>query len=510
MKKHAQIMVLTLIAGVSILFGMVLASGIKLTPASLAESGLAPASLRQSPAPASESSRPGYPSFADIVEKANPAVVSIISTEMVEPGQGGQNHGPFEFFFGPNGPERRKGGGSEPRREDSGGSGFIISEDGYILTNNHVIEGADKIRVILEDDDNEYKADVVGTDPSTDLALIKITSEKKLPTVPLGDSDGLRVGEWVIAVGNPYYYEHTVTVGVVSAKGRKLNEISKDPSLDEFIQTDAAINFGNSGGPLLNVSGEVIGVNSAISSVGQGIGFAVPINLAKAILPQLKATGHVQRGYLGIRLRNVTTDLKDAFALKDTKGALVEDVEKGLPGDRAGLKPGDVIVAVDGKNIATMDELVKIISAREPGSRVKLSVMRDGRPTVLTARLEDRGQYLNAKRASSSSEEKEPEAEGERRLGVTVDDLTQAIRRQLDLDETVAGVVVTDVSQTSEAFEQGVARGQVITSVNRVGVSSLTEFRREMAKVRPGSKILLRVYSPNNDLWRFVVIKNEE
>ena len=510
MKKHAQLMVLTLIAGVSILFGMVLASGVRLTPPTLADSGMSPAALRQA---SNDSSRPGYPSFADIVEKANPAVVSIISTEMVEPGQGGPNFhgGPFEFFFGPNGPERRKGGGSEPRREDSGGSGFIISEDGFILTNNHVIEGADKIRVILEDDDNEYKAEVVGTDPSTDLALIKITSDRKLPTVPLGDSDGLRVGEWVIAVGNPYYYEHTVTVGVVSAKGRKLGEISKDPSLDEFIQTDAAINFGNSGGPLLNVNGEVIGVNSAISSVGQGIGFAVPINLAKTILPQLKATGHVQRGYLGIRLRNVNTDLKDAFALKDTKGALVEDVEKGLPGDRAGLKPGDVIVAVDGKNISNMDELVKIISAREPGSRAKLSVMREGKPVVLTARLEDRGQYLNAKKASSSSEEeREPEAEGERRMGITVDNLTQSIRRQLDLDDSVSGVVVTDVSQSSEAFEQGVARGQIITSVNRVPVTTLSEFRREMAKVRPGSKILFRVFSPNNDGWRFVVIRNED
>ncbi len=510
MKKHAQLMVLTMIAGVSILFGMVLASGVKLTPPSLADSGMAPAALRQTSA--SDSSRPGYPSFADIVEKANPAVVSIISTEMVEPGQGGPNfHGPFEFFFGPNGPERRKGGGAEPRREDSGGSGFIISEDGFILTNNHVIEGADKIRVSLEDDDNEYKAEVVGTDPSTDLALIKITSDRKLPTVPLGDSDGLRVGEWVIAVGNPYYYEHTVTVGVVSAKGRKLGEISKDPSLDEFIQTDAAINFGNSGGPLLNVNGEVIGVNSAISSVGQGIGFAVPINLAKTILPQLKATGHVQRGYLGIRLRNINSDLRDAFNLKDTKGALVEDVEKGLPGERAGLKPGDVIVAVDGKNIASMDELVKIISAREPGSRAKLSVMREGKPVVLTARLEDRGQYLNAKKASASpDEEREPEAEGERRLGITVDNLTQSIRRQLDLDDSVSGVVVTEVSQSSEAFEQGVSRGQVVTSVNRVPVSSLSEFRREMAKVRPGSKVLFRIFSPTSDGWRFVVIPNEE
>ncbi|MCI0408812.1 MAG: PDZ domain-containing protein, partial [Acidobacteria bacterium] len=353
---------------------------------------------------------------------------------------------------------------------------------------------------------------VVGADPGTDLALIKITSERKLPVIPMGDSDGLRVGEWVIAVGNPYYYEHTVTVGVVSAKGRKLGELSKDPSLDEFIQTDAAINFGNSGGPLLNASGEVIGVNSAISSVGQGIGFAVPINTAKAILSQLKATGHVQRGYLGIRLRNVNTDLKDAFGLKDTKGALVEDVEKGLPGDRAGLRPGDVIVGVDGKNVNSMDELVKIISSREPGSRVKLNVLREGRPAVLTARLEDRGQYLNAKRGPQEEDEEEnSEQGGERRLGITVDNLNQDARRQLDLDEGITGVVVTDVSQASDAFEQGFTRGQIVTSVNRVPVSSLAEYRREMAKVRPGAKVLFRIYDPRGGgNWRFVVVKNEE
>jgi serine protease Do len=515
MKKHAQFLTLTLIAAVSILFGMVLASGARLTPASLADTVMQPASLRQPPEAASaatSSNRLGYPSFADIVEKVNPAVVSIISTEMVDPNKNPQNpHGPFEFFFGP-GQDRRRPGTPEPRREDSGGSGFIISEDGYILTNNHVIEGADKIRVNLEGDDNDYKADVVGADPGTDLALIKISSEHKLPAIPLGDSDGLRVGEWVIAVGNPYYYEHTVTVGVVSAKGRKLGELSKDPSLDEFIQTDAAINFGNSGGPLLNVNGEVIGVNSAISSVGQGIGFAVPINTAKAILSQLKATGHVQRGYLGIRLRNVTTDLKDAFGLKDTKGALVEDVEKGLPGDQAGLRPGDVIVGVDGKGVNTMDELVKTISAREPGSRVKLNLLREGRPVVVTARLEDRGQYVNAKRPAQDDEQGDnSEESGERRLGVTVDTLTPDIRRQLDLSEGITGVVVSEVSQASDAWEQGISRGQIITAVNRVPVGSLSEYRREMAKVHAGVKVLFRIYDPRNGgNWRFVVVKNED
>ncbi|HEV8377122.1 MAG TPA: Do family serine endopeptidase [Candidatus Polarisedimenticolia bacterium] len=515
MKKHAQLLILAVIAGGSILFGMVLASGVKLTPSTMADSSLKPISLRQSPAPSGgvSSSRVGYPSFADIVETVNPAVVSIISTELVDPNKGGQNfHGPFEFFFGP-GQDRKRPEKGEPHREDSGGSGFLISQDGYILTNNHVIEGADRIRVNLEGDETDYKAEVIGTDPSTDLALIKITADHNLPAVPLGDSDSLRVGEWVIAVGNPYYYEHTVTVGVVSAKGRKLPDLSKDYSMDEFIQTDAAINFGNSGGPLLNANGEVIGVNSAISSVGQGIGFAVPINTAKAILSQLKTTGHVSRGYLGIRLRNVSADLKEAFNLKDTKGALVEEVERGLPGERAGLKPGDVIIGVDGKNVGTTDELVKVISAREPGSRVRLNLMRDGRPVLVTARLEDRGQYMNAKnRTQDRGEDGDNQKdEGERRLGITVDNLGQDIRRQLDLDETVTGVIVTEVSQASEAFEQGIVRGQIITSVNRVPVGSLSEYRREMAKARPGSRVLFRIYDPRNGgRWSFVVVKNEE
>jgi len=311
-------------------------------------------------------------------------------------------------------------------------------------------------------------------------------------------------------VGNPYYYEHTVTVGVVSAKNRKLTELSKDPSLDEFIQTDAAINFGNSGGPLLNVNGEVVGVNSAISSVGQGIGFAVPINTAKAILSQLKASGHVSRGYLGVRLQNVTQDLKDAFGLKDTRGALVQDVDKGLPGDKAGIRPGDVIVGVEGKAVSTTDELVKIISAREPGSRVRLNLMRDGRPVMVTARLEDRGENLDAARKARSQKTEEEQEQGEQRLGITVDNLSSEIRRQLDIGDGVSGVVVTDVSQASEAYEQGISRGDLITTVNRVPVSSVGEYRREMSKVRPGSKVLFRTYNSSRDIWRYVVIKATE
>ncbi len=517
MKKHVQLVTLSLVAAASIVFGMILAGGIHLTPTVQAEREAQPAALRQvaSPVPSSDAmARGGCPSFADIVERVNPAIVSITSTEMVEPGQNDRGvpfHSPFEFFFGPGPDNRRRQRPDEPRREDSGGSGFIISEDGYILTNNHVIEDADKIRVNLTDDDTDYKAEVVGTDPPTDLALIKITADHKLPTIPLGDSDSLRVGDWVIAVGNPYYYEHTVTVGVVSAKGRKLYELSRDYSLDDFIQTDAAINFGNSGGPLLNLNGEVVGVNSAISSVGQGIGFAVPISTAKEILPQLRASGHVSRGYLGIRLQNVTPALREAFGLKSGKGALVQDVDKGLPGDKAGIRPGDVITGVEGKSVESTDELVRIISAKEPGSRVRLNVVRDGRPIVVTARLEDRGEYLSPAKGQGMPGQPEPEGEqGVRRLGITVDNLTSDVRRELKMEEGAGGVVVTDVSQASEAYEQGITRGTIILSVNKAPVKSVADYRREMAKVRAGTKVLFRLHNPANGQRRFVALTATE
>src|SRR6266581_1824804 len=396
MRKNAQIVTFSIVAAASIIFGMVLAGGAKWTPSSLAESEAAPAAGRVV-SPAGGGNAPIHvtiPSFADIAERVNPAVVSITSTEMVDPGQKVPFHSPFEFFFGPDNRRRQQRAPEEPRREDSGGSGFIISEEGFILTNNHVIEGADKIRVRLTGDDEDYPAEVVGADPSTDLALIKISVSHKLPTVPLGDSDALRVGDWVIAVGNPYFYEHTVTVGVVSAKGRKLRELSRDFSLDDFIQTDAAINFGNSGGPLVNAAGEVVGVNSAISSVGQGIGFAVPINVAKGIMEQLRTKGKVSRGYLGIELAEITPDLQEAFGLSTEKGALVNSVKPHLPAEEAGLKRGDVIVAVDGKNVESTSEVVHLVSAKEPGSSVKLTVLRNGKEVTFNARLADRSQYV--------------------------------------------------------------------------------------------------------------------
>ena len=272
-----------------------------------------------------------------------------------------------------------------PRR--GAGTGFIIDPAGLILTNHHVVEGADRVTVRLTDG-RQLRAERIGSDPDTDIALIRIEASPPVPVAPLGDSDSLRVGEWVLAIGNPLAYEHTVTVGVVSFIGRKLF----DRSLDRYIQTDAAINFGNSGGPLINARGEVIGINSAISSRAANIGFAVPINQAKEILPQLRDKGHVSRGYIGVTLRDVDPDLQQSLALASAHGALVQDLTPGSPGERAGLRTYDVIVAVDGHPIDSNDALIQLIAAREPGSVAILQVLRDGRSMNFTLKLAERPQ----------------------------------------------------------------------------------------------------------------------
>ena len=272
---------------------------------------------------------------------------------------------------------------SSPRRGT--GSGVIIEADGHILTNHHVIERAERILVKLADG-RTLRAEVVGSDPDTDIALIKVSSPQAFPVAPLGDSDGLRVGEWVCAIGNPLAYEHTVTVGVVSYIGRKLF----DSSLDNYIQTDAAINFGNSGGPLINARGEVIGINAAISSRASNIGFAVPVNQARAVLPQLKARGRVARGYIGVALKDVDPDLQRSLGLGSTRGALVQDVTEDSPGERAGLRPYDLITAVDGQPVTSNDELIRRIAATEPGTAVNVDLVRDARPMRLVVKLAER------------------------------------------------------------------------------------------------------------------------
>src|SRR5262245_59789978 len=372
MSRRFTIVTIVLTAVVAFLVGAIVAGGI----ARSAVSAGAPAKTAAPAARAVSHANPalnGLVNFADIVERINPAVVNIDATARGR--ERARRRG--RTFMEP--PDPMDGPGGDGPRSDAphrgAGSGFIIDADGSILTNNHVIDRAERITVKLSDG-RTLRARVIGADPDTDIALIKVDGQTGLPVAPLGDSSTLRMGEWVCAIGNPLGYEHSVTVGVVSFLGRKLF----DASLDNYIQTDAAINFGNSGGPLINSRGEVIGINAAISSRASSIGFAVPINGAAGILPQLRARGRVSRGYIGVALRDVDPDLERSLKLTVNHGAMVQDVTADSPGDRAGLQPYDVIVSLDDVEIVNDDQLIREISARTPGSPARLKVIRDGRP----------------------------------------------------------------------------------------------------------------------------------
>jgi len=530
MKKHGQLFTLALIASGSAIFGMVLAGGLNMTlPGRAAEPAVSDARPLHAAARAQMAAGQGAAlmvpgSFADIAERVNPAVVSITATEIQDQSQRKPSfHGdPFEFFFGPQGPQgpqtpRRRGPSQddgEPDIEQSGGSGFLISDDGFILTNYHVVEGASRIRVNLSGDRRDYPAEVVGSDPGSDLALIKIEVPKKLPFLTLGDSETLRIGDWVMAVGNPLQYEHTVTVGVVSAKGRVLRGLSRDASLDNFIQTDAAINFGNSGGPLVNMAGEVIGVNTAISSVGQGIGFAVPASIAREVADQLRTKGKVSRGYLGITVAEVTPDVAEAWGLPDEKGALVQSVSPGLPAAVSGVQRGDIITAIDGQPVASSEEVVRVISAKDPGSKVRLTVFRGGKEMTFTANLGDRPTDIAANRRGGQGQG-EPDEQNETQLGITVEELTPAILQELGMNRDTAGVVVTHVSRVAEAWEKGVNSGDLITEVNRVTVADLSGYRKEIRKVKAGGLVILYVVNPpsrtgGDPISRYVTLRVPE
>jgi len=411
----------------------------------------------------------GPANFADIVQRVNPAVVSVSVVEGAAPGRGRSRSEPDA---------------DGPRRGE--GSGFIVDPQGFILTNHHVVSSPNRIRVRLADK-REFSATLVGSDPATDLALLKIAA-LGLPTVPLGDSDRLRVGEWVCAIGNPYRFEHSVTVGVVSSKGRKIY----DPSFDAYIQTDAAINPGNSGGPLVNVAGEVVGISSAVSLQGQGIGFAVPINVARDVLAQLRSQGRVTRGYLGIQLQDLDPDLQKLMGLPEARGALVVDVMDRTAGQAAGLKRYDVITSVEGKPVEDGDGLVRAISNRAPGSDVLLTVRRDGEEVTLNARLEARGG--EAVRAELVELDDEPEAEGDA-LGLVVADLSRQIETDLRIPPDRKGVVVRDVV----GFETGsetLAHGDIVVEVNRSPTPDVASYRRAIESLPPGQPAWLFVFRP--------------
>jgi serine protease Do len=438
-------------------------------------------------------SRPAtqLPDFVGLAKTMRPVVVNISSTQVSE-GRGQQEFGspfgeedPFNDFW------RRFFGGPIPRgpqRQRSLGSGFIIDGDGSILTNNHVVENAQKIVVTLSEDQQEYEAKIVGRDPKTDIAIIKIDTKNKLTSATLGDSDGLQVGEWVVAIGNPFGLGSTVTSGIVSAKGR---HIGQGP-YDNFIQTDASINPGNSGGPLINLRGEVIGINTAIfsrSGTNIGIGFAIPINLVKELLPQLRGKGKVTRGYLGVLIQKVTLDIAESLGVERARGALVANVSKDGPAEKAGVKVGDVIVEFDGKEIKDSGDLPIIVARTPVDKKVSMKVLREKKEMVLSVTVGE----LKEEEVVASAPEK-----GE--LGMTVQRLTPQIAESLGLDKA-EGVVVSAVEPGSAADEAGIRRGDVILEIDRKPIRSVDEYKKSIAGIRKGKGILFLVRRGDSTLF---------
>jgi serine protease Do len=484
----------------SVAFGVLISADLDLMPKTHAQSATP---LLQTPQPGPVMSVT-IPSFADVAARVMPAVVSITTTEIVKQSamrRRGTNIDPFDFFFPDpqqQQPQRRgMGDQDDERRQLSGGSGFIISPDGYIVTNNHVVENASKVEVHFGADENgtgghTVSAKIVGRDPSTDIALLKIDSTQPLPNVPLGDSDRIRKGDWAIAVGNPFQFENTLTVGVISAKGRSLGLSEQTRSFENFIQTDAAINFGNSGGPLLNINGEVIGINTAIRGGAQGLGFATPINTAKRLIPQLK-NGKVVRGYLGMQIGEVTEREKEAFNLNEARGAIVQFVDPGKPADKAGIQHGDVIVDIDGRPVRNNREIIDYISYLPINTAVKVGVVRNGQHMVLTARTAERP----VEGATEDDEEPSATEPVRNKLGMSVSDITPQLRQLYGIGDAVNGVVVTNVKDVSAAGEANISEGDVISEIAGQRITSADQFRKAVEALRAGQHVRVYVTSSN-------------
>ncbi|MCG6534231.1 MAG: DegQ family serine endoprotease [Syntrophales bacterium LBB04] len=432
--------------------------------------------------------------FTELAEKVRDGVVNIQTTKTMKGGgrvfrhffggpSGKQN--PFEDFFGQGFGDE---GSSEGFQQKSLGSGFIIDREGYIVTNNHVVENADEIKVKLANG-KEFEAKVVGRDPKTDLALIKIKGSTDLHPLTMGNSDDLKVGSWVVAVGSPFGLEQTVTAGIVSAKGRT---IGAGP-YDNFIQTDASINPGNSGGPLINTKGEVIGINTAIVASGQGIGFAIPANMAKDVVPQLKDKGKVTRGWLGVAIQEVTPELAQSFGLKEKQGALVAEVFKGSPAERAGIEQGDVIVEFGGKQIKESKDLPQVVAATPIGKSVSAKLSRSGKQISKDVKV-------------TEMEEKTTEvakAPTGKKLGIGVQNITPDVAQALGLKDA-AGVVVTQVEPGSPAENAGIQKGDVIREVDRNPVKDVHDLMDQIAKAKDKGTILLLVQRGQNKTFAAV------
>ena len=434
-------------------------------------------------------------SFSELAEMVSPSVVNIRTVKTIK--GGGRVFRHFRSPFEKDDPMRdffdRFFGQDQQRdfKQRSLGSGFIIDEKGFIVTNNHVVESADEITVLLGNQ-KEYDAEIIGRDPNTDLALIKIKEDGGFPVARLGDSDSLKVGEWVVAIGNPFGLENTVTAGIVSAKGRV---IGSGP-YDDFIQTDASINPGNSGGPLLNLKGEVVGINTAIVASGQGIGFAIPINLAKGILDQLRARGEVTRGWLGVAIQDLSKELAEYYRLEDGKGVLVTEVFPGDPADRAGIAARDVILEVNGKPVETTRDLTGLVAGLKVGETAAVTVLRDGRRQtveVTIAKRED--ERILSKRLPPETEDGA--------FGIRVENLTAEMASRFNIQEGT-GVIVAEVKSGSKGAEAGMMVGDIIKEINRREVKNVDEYFEQLKGLTAGDTVQMFIKRVNVG---FLVIK---
>jgi serine protease Do len=488
-----------LIAMTSAAAALVIASRLGLSPESAAQTVAAPA-MNSTPLSGPVTAT----TFREIAKRASPAVVNIRTesrqrTQDLSEFFGGSDL--FDRFFGPSG---GGGGGRRPesRQRDqvvqAAGTGFIIDKSGLILTNNHVVEGASKIKVSLygEDDDQEYDARIIGRDPLTDSALIELTErpDHTLPAIEFGDSSQMQPGDWVMAIGNPFNLAHTVSVGVVSAKERPF-QVAEGRSA-QVIQTDAAINPGNSGGPLLNVRGEVIGINTAIIADGRqsgniGIGFAIPINTVRDLLPQLR-TGKITRGRIGIGVGTIPREAVDEFGLKDRKGALVQTVSPGSAAARAGLEPGDVIVSYNGKPVTGRDDLVAMVIATKPGTSVPVRVMRDRAERTVNVTVDELDLDAESRTSSRNRERDDTDQATSTGFGLRLQNISPQDARELKLDSN-RGALVADVEQGSPAARAGLRPGDVIVRVGREPIASTTDAQRELGKVPARGTAFLRV-----------------
>jgi len=503
MKRKVWILTtVTLLAGV--ILGLGIASNFNWT-----KSGIA----RETPATTTTSARPdaGKPAlkdhldlintgkaFVEVAQQVMPTVVSVSSTKVV------RGRGPFSEFFHEDWFGRQFRRPQREQRQEGLGSGVIISADGYILTNNHVVKEAEDISVLM--DRKEYKAKIIGFDPKTDLAVIKI-NEKNLPVVKLGNSDHLEVGEWVLAIGNPFslQLQHSVTAGIVSGKGRNQVGIG-DIDYEDFIQTDAAINPGNSGGALVNLRGELVGINTAIvanswSGGNLGIGFAIPINLARQIMEQLIANGKVVRGWMGVYIQTPNESMAKELELPSTQGALVSDVSANSPAAKAGVKDGDFIIEFDGKKISDSNQLMHLIATYKPGARLSVKLIRDGREKTLSVTLAERPDDDVAPRLTSSGG-------AGNRLGLDVSNLTAELAQEFEITAK-SGVVVIEVKEGSIAEQNDVQAGDLILEVNRETVRSVREFNRIVEEFKTGDTVLLRLVRGENKFFVALKVEND-